>query len=196
MVGRLKRVVANYRAALIDRPHAALAMVIVLVLVEGALAWSLGLHATLAAYLFFGFAGVVLAESDLRTRRLPNRIVLPSIVIEVVLLAIAGAVRGPWHSLGRAAIAGALFAMFLIALRVVYRHRGGVGGGDIKTAMLVGLALGWLGWSVLFAGVLVAFLAELIVGQGLVLLGRLKRGASVPMGPFLFTGAVIAILLR
>ena len=196
MVGRLKQVVTNYRAALLDRPQAALAMVILLVLVEGALAWRVGPHAPLAAYLFFGVVGVVLAVLDLRTRRLPNRIVLPSIVIEVVLLAVATAIRGRWYSLGRATIAGALFAIFLTALSVVYRHRGGVGGGDIKTAMLIGIALGWLGWSVLLVGVLVAFLAQLIVGQGLLALGRLQRGASVPMGPFLFAGAVIAILLR
>ena len=170
-------------------------MGVVLVIVEGAFSWRLDMHAQLAPYLYFGIVGVVLAEFDLSTRRLPNRILLPSIGIELGLFAVASGVNGRWHLLGRAVVAGALFATFLFVLDSVYRRQGGVGGGDVKAAALIGLALGWIGWPSVFAGVLLAFLLQLIAGQFLRMSHRLQPGGALPMAPFLFVGAIVAILL-
>jgi len=195
MVGRLGRALAAYRERILDRPFVAIVTGGVLVVVEGAFLWRLGVHAQLAPYLCFGLVGVVLAEFDLSTRRIPNRIVLPSIVLELALFAVASDVDRHWHLLARAVIAGALFATFLFVLDLASRQRGGIGGGDVKAAALIGLALGWLGWTFIFAGVLLAFFLQLISGQILRMSHRLQRGEAVPMGPYLFAGAVLAILL-
>jgi leader peptidase (prepilin peptidase) / N-methyltransferase len=195
MVGGLRRALADYRKRVLGRPRLAIVMGAVLVVVEGALVWRLGVHAQLAPYLCFGLVGAVLAEYDLSTRRIPNRIVLPSIVLELALFAVASDVDRHWHLLARAIIGGALFATFLLVLDLAYRHQGGVGGGDVKAAALIGLALGWIGWPFVFTGVVLAFLLQLSVVQVLRMSHRLRRGEAVPMAPFLFAGAVVAILL-
>ena len=195
MVGGLRRALEDYRERILGRPRLAIVMGAVLIVVEGAFLWRLGVHAQLAPYLCFGLVGVVLAEFDLSARRIPNRIVLPSIVLELALFAVASDVDRHWYLLARSVIAAALFATFLFVLGLAYRHRGGVGGGDVKVAALIGLVLGWLGWTFVFTGVLLAFLLQLGAGQILRMSHRLQRGEAVPMGPFLFAGAVLAILL-
>jgi leader peptidase (prepilin peptidase)/N-methyltransferase len=194
-MGQLRDAVLRYRVSVRDRPLRAFAVAFIFVLVEAAVMWRFRAHAPVAAYLYFGVAGILAAESDIRTFRMPNRVLMPSIGIEAALLAVASDVAGRWYPLERAAIAGLLFAGYLLLLDRVFRRRGGLGGADVKAAVLIGLALGWLGWFSLFTGVLLGFLSQLIIGFALQFGGRLSRGQPLPVGPFLFAGACIAILI-
>ena len=83
------------------------------------------------------------------------------------------------------ALAAAAFFWLLV---LVTRGRG-MGTGDITLAFFLGL---WLGWPKIAVAVWLAFLIGAIVGLGLILLGRKKFGQTVPFGPFLITGAIIA----
>lgn len=127
---------------------------------------------------------VVLTAIDLRHRLLPDAIVLPATVLVVVIVTVArtGIVA---HLVAGAAIAGVLLVAALLA-------RGGLGMGDVKLALLIGVALGRQTVSALF----VASLASLAVG--LVLVAREGRSAlrrSIPFGPLLALGAVVAYFL-
>ncbi len=127
------------------------------------------------------FLLLVITFIDLDHQLILNRITYPGIVIGLVFSAAQGrAISAALSALGAAGlIAG-----------IVIASRGGMGGGDIKLAGLIGAFLGWPGVAVgLFAG----FLAGGLVG--IVLLGLRMRGRkdAIPFGPALAAGAVVAL---
>jgi leader peptidase (prepilin peptidase)/N-methyltransferase len=140
--------------------------------------------AQVAVLAFFAAVLVVLAVIDVRTRRLPNRIVLPSAaVVLVAQIAIA-----PEHALEWVLAALAAF-LFMLVAHLAYPS--GLGLGDVKLALLLGAALGWAVAAALAIGLLVAGLA------GLALLIRDGWGArkrTIPLGPFLAAGGLVAIM--
>lgn len=148
----------------------------------------------LVAFLGFAAVSIVLSLIDLETKRLPNAIVLPSIVVGVALLAIAAAL-GPagsasgigWATFLRAVAGGATLCAFYAVVRLISPR--GMGGGDVKLAALVGLFLGWCGWATLVVGAFAAFVLGGLFGAGLLLLRRAKRTTAIPFGPWMIAGA-------
>lgn len=149
-----------------------------------------GTIAVAAAYAYLAVVGVVLAVIDTRTHRLPNRIVLPAYPVLAVLFGSACLLGAPWSSLLRAVVAGALlFAFYWVLWRF-----GGVGGGDVKLAGVLGVAAGWAGWHALAIGALVGLVLGGLFGLGLIALRRANRRTALPFGPFMIAGAWIGIL--
>jgi leader peptidase (prepilin peptidase)/N-methyltransferase len=146
----------------------------------------------LPAYLYFVVIAVVLAVIDLESRRLPNVIVLPSYVVLAVLLTASSLWRHDFWPLARAGIGGALLFVFFMVLAAA--QPAGMGFGDVKLAGLIGLALGYLSWSALLIGAFAGFLLGGIAGVVLLARGR-SRDTTIPYGPFLIAGALLAILL-
>jgi leader peptidase (prepilin peptidase)/N-methyltransferase len=153
------------------------------------IAWRFGASPALAAYLFLGALGSVLAVLDVSTRRLPNRIVLPSYPIAVLLLGLASYIAGSWGALARAGIGMVVLGGLFLGLAVVFP--GQLGFGDVKLAGLLGLYLAWFGASVVLTGVLVAWCTAALA----LAVGRLlHRRGSLPLAPFLILGTLLAIL--
>jgi leader peptidase (prepilin peptidase)/N-methyltransferase len=147
----------------------------------------------LAALLYFAAITIALAVIDLDTHRLPNAIVLPSYGVLGGLLAIAAIVTGDVESAARAAAgAGILFAGYLLLALISPR---GMGMGDVKLAGVIGLMLGWFGWSALAVGTLAAFLLGALVGVGLIIARRASRTTGIPFGPWMLGGAWVGIML-
>ena len=148
-----------------------------------------GMTARLPAYLYFIVIGVPLAVIDARTNRLPDRLTLPSYPILIVLLGAAEAASPNQGSMVRAGAAAALLAaLFFVAALV-----GGVGLGDVKLAGLLGLVLGFRGWTTVYTGILAAFVLAAVF-----VLFRAIQGQSrerLPLGPFLMAGTMVAVLL-
>lgn len=143
-----------------------------------------------AAYAYLAVTGVVLAVIDARTHRLPNRIVLPAYPVLAVLFASACVLGAPWSSLLRAIAGGALlFAFYWMLWRA-----GGVGGGDVKLAGVLGAAAGWAGWQALALGALAGLVLGGAFGLALVALRRASRRTAVPFGPFMIAGAAVGIV--
>lgn len=148
--------------------------------------------AALPAYLVLGFACVTLAVIDFDTRLLPDRLTIPAFALVAVLLLVASLVE---HDLGRmlrgleAALAGSAGLLVL-----VFISPGGMGRGDVKFALVLGLALGWLGWDALLAGFAAAFLIGGVAALVAVLVLRMGRKAHIPFGPWLAAGTLLAIL--
>jgi leader peptidase (prepilin peptidase) / N-methyltransferase len=71
---------------------------------------------------------------------------------------------------------------------------GQLGGGDIKLAGLVGLALGWLGWPALLGGAILGFVLAAVASLALLAARRVTMRSAISFGPFLLGGALLAIL--
>ncbi|HET9516409.1 MAG TPA: prepilin peptidase [Actinoplanes sp.] len=155
-----------------------------------AVAARFGLSPELPAYLYLAAIAVALAAIDLDVHRLPHRIVLPSYGVAALLL-VPAAVAGPgWPAAARGVAAAALlFAVyFLISL-----YPQGMGGGDVALAPLLGLYLGWLGWSSVAIGAFAGFLLGGVAGTVLLAARRAQRSTRIPFGPFMLAGAFLAV---
>jgi len=152
-----------------------------------------GLSWALPAFLLLAVASVLLTVIDLRHRLLPNRVLVPTLVLGAGLLLAAAAIEGAWPSLLRAALgAAALFAVFLV-LAVV--SPSGLGMGDVKLAAVLGLFLGWLGWSVVLLGAVAGFVVQAVLALVLLALGRVRRDSELPFGPAMLVGAALTMAI-
>lgn len=118
---------------------------------------------------------------DLAHHIVPNAITYPGIVIGLMMAAAGGRLL---DGILTAAGAGAFF--FLIALV----SRGGMGGGDIKLAAMMGA---FLGWPSVVVALLIAFAGGAMVGVLLIALGVRTRKDPIPFGPALAVGGMIAL---
>ncbi len=146
----------------------------------------------LAAFAFLGIAGVALAQIDAAVQRLPDRLTLPAYPALIALLGAAALVDHAAAALVRALLGGlALLAVYLI---LGIASGGQLGGGDVKLAGLIGLALGWVGWPALIAGACLGFLLAAIVSVALLAARLVSRRSMICFGPYMLGGALLAIL--
>lgn len=147
----------------------------------------------LPAYLWLTAAGVALSAIDLDHKRLPNVIVYPTaVVVGAWLVGMSLVTTQPGLAV-RTALAGvALFAFYLV-LALVYPA--GMGLGDVKLALVLGMALGWLSWSAVVIGTFLAFGLGALVGVAVIAKGRGGRKTAIPFGPFMLVGALLAVFL-
>lgn len=140
-----------------------------------------GIVDTLVA-VFFVTVLVVVSVVDVRTRIIPNRIVLPATVVVL-------AARTVVHPSVVWIAAGAGAAAFLLAAAIV--RPGGMGMGDVKLALLLGVAVGR---SVPLA-LLVALAAAALPSVALLVRhGSRGRAMTIPFAPFLALGGVVALI--
>ncbi|WP_405414543.1 prepilin peptidase [Streptomyces rubiginosohelvolus] len=163
------------------------------VLVCVALAAATGARPELFGWLALAPVAVLLAVVDRRVHRLPDPLTLPLAAAAVLLLGGAALLpghAGSWTSglLGGLALGGFYLLLFLI-------NPNGMGFGDVKLALALGVALGWYGWTVLFVGGFAGFLFGAAYGLALVLLRRAGRRTGIPFGPFMIAGALTGVLL-
>ena len=161
--------------------------------VEVALVWRLGWTAPLAAYLYLGAVLTVAAVIDARTFTMPNALLLPSYPVGIGLLAAAAAADDRWWPLGRAVIAmTALAAFYLVIALVAGGQRLGLA--DVILGGLLGLLLGWVGWSALSTGVILGWVVALVAVVVWRPSRRPGRIPAIPAGPCLWLGALVAVL--
>lgn len=143
------------------------------------------------AVLLAPFAAVLLALAiiDLRTKKLPNRIVYPSVLMSVAYLLLARVAGAP-IDLGDAAIGFFAYGGGMLIVAVIAPR--GMGMGDVKLAGLIGLVLGALG--IRFVGVAAA-MGILIGGVAAVvaLLFGATRKTGIPYGPSMAVGALVSL---
>lgn len=147
----------------------------------------------LAAFAFLGTVGVGLAMIDIDVLRLPDRLTLPAYPAIVALLALAAAADDAPGALAEALIGGLVLAGGYLLLALL--SAGQVGGGDVKLAGLVGMALGWLGGRTVFIGASLAFALAAVVGLALLASRKATLRSSIGFGPYLLGGALVAILI-
>jgi leader peptidase (prepilin peptidase)/N-methyltransferase len=124
---------------------------------------------------------VAISATDLERRIIPNRIVLPA---TVVLLA-AQTILDPSVEWIAAGLGAGLF--FLIAALV---YPGGMGMGDVKLALLMGVVLGRTVPVALMIGMLSALVPSVVL---IARHGKAGRKMTIPFGPFLALGGLVAL---
>jgi leader peptidase (prepilin peptidase)/N-methyltransferase len=146
----------------------------------------------LPAYLYLAAVAVALAAIDLDVMRLPDKIVRPSYGVALLLLVPAAIAAHSLHAAVRGLIAAAVLYAFYWILAILPR---GMGGGDVKLAPLLGLYLGWLGWSSVAVGAFAGFLLGGLVGVALLATRRGGRRSRIAFGPYMLAGTLLAIFL-
>ncbi|WP_344356508.1 A24 family peptidase [Streptomyces gobitricini] len=174
-------------------PSGTVTVPVVTGVVCGALAAATGPRPELVVWLLAAPVAVLLALVDRAVHRLPDRLTLPLAAGTAALLGGAALLpgnAGAWSSalLGGLALGTGYFVLFLV-------NPSGLGFGDVKLALAVGVALGWYGWGVLFVGAFAGFLFGAVYGFGLVALRRASRRSTIPFGPFMIGGALLGVLL-
>ncbi|MFE2945000.1 prepilin peptidase [Streptomyces sp. NPDC059255] len=167
-----------------------------------ALAAATGPRPELAVWLLLAPFALLLAVVDRNVHRLPDQLTLPLALAAAVLLGLATLVPGgpgggggadagrSWTTalLGGVVLGACYFVLFLI-------NPNGMGFGDVKLALSLGVVLGWYGWPVLGVGAFAGFLLGALYGVGLMVLRRAGRKSVIPFGPFMIVGALLGLLL-
>jgi leader peptidase (prepilin peptidase)/N-methyltransferase len=109
------------------------------------------------------------------------------------LLLGAAAVAGSASTNAVRAAAG-MAVMFAIYFALWFAYPKGMGFGDVKLAGVLGLYLGWIGWSTLAVGLLLGWFAGGLLGSVLLATRRAGRKSAIPFGPFMVIGAFAAII--
>ena len=132
---------------------------------------------------------VLLLATDLDQRILPDAVTLPMIpaALAMLLLGWDPLLAGKGFGLASGLAAGVFFPILLFAGSAVFR--GGLGLGDVKLLVSVGLLSGV---SALLSGLLIASLAFGALLVALLALGRVGLRSYVPFGPVIIVAAAIA----
>ena len=150
-------------------------------LLVAACVFSFGLTWDAAVAAFFCAALVAISATDIEHRIIPNRIVLPA--AGVVLAA-----NTMLHPSLEWTVAGVGAALFLLVAALAYPA--GMGMGDVKLALLLGVALGRTVPVAMLVGMISALVPSIVLFARH---GSAARKMKIPFGPFLAFGGVVAL---
>lgn len=168
---------------------------------------------------FFITVLAIVFITDLRKMLIPDRIIIPSIVIAFISLLIITIYKIGFlyyylvsHPIGKyllppqssyfqshaivhlqsfalAVISGLILGGFFLLLIIITRGKG-MGGGDVKLGAFMGLGLG-------FPNILVAVMSAFVIGAlfsvSLIIFGKKGFRSIIPFGPFLVVGSLLAL---
>lgn len=140
---------------------------------------------------------LILSVIDLELYILPNKITYPSILVSLVVIPLLSyaTLDDPPAAIWGALIGGVGFAGFLLIVLLGWElimRKEGMGMGDVKLAILLGLWIGWLNPLLC----LIALIASSVIGLvvGVVILAVRKESRPFPFGPWLALGSIVVIL--
>ena len=125
-----------------------------------------------------------LVYTDLRERRIPNRVVIPAAAIALL----DSCLRGTWRSDLPSGVLAA--TLFLLPIFIYGPEKSGAG--DVKLALFIGI---WGGYPAIVGAILIAALSISILALVTWICGRFDRKATVPMAPFLALGTITMLIL-
>ncbi|WP_241681090.1 prepilin peptidase [Pseudactinotalea terrae] len=147
---------------------------------------------SLLAVLALAGGGVAMSLIDLEHHRLPDKLTAATSVLVLLPIVAEALLTGSWSRLLTATVAAV--ALFVLYLGAAVVYPGGMGGGDIKLAPLLGFVLGWFGLPHAVVGAFAPFLLGVVAVLVLAVRGRVRKGSGVPFGPFMLAGTFAALL--
>ena len=137
--------------------------------------------------------GIWLSWIDLKTHRLPNRIVGWFSASQLLVIVIASQRETSSNRLFAALMISGLNTLIYVILFAI--SRGSLGMGDVKFAFPLGLCVGWYATELWLAAVLGTFvIAGLIATLGM-LTKRMNRNSKLALGPYMFVSTLIICML-
>ncbi len=182
-------------------PRRWLAVEAATVVVFVALGGRFGDDLAIAPMLVLGAALVAVTFVDLEHLRIPDRVTFPALGLALPLVLLVSADHDVTDAVPAALFGSLAFFVLLLVPHLVYPR--GMGFGDVKLALLLGLFLGWVGWEPTdglgraLALVLYALVLGCILGAvfGLVHAAVTKRRGEFPFGPALALGCLVILLV-
>jgi leader peptidase (prepilin peptidase) / N-methyltransferase len=158
-----------------------------------AVAWRVREPLPLLAVAWVALFGVVLAHVDVAVRRLPDRLTFTAAGGALILFGLSAVVDGEYGRLVTAVACALALAAFYLVLVLISPN--GMGLGDAKAALSVGLVAGWFGWGIAVAAAVAGFLLAGLYATALLVLRRAGRKDHIAHGPFLLLGALVSLAL-
>jgi leader peptidase (prepilin peptidase)/N-methyltransferase len=132
---------------------------------------------------------LILSFVDLDLRIIPDKVTLPGIAVGLIVAPLLG-LHGFWDSLlGVLVGGGALYAIGILGELLLKKES--MGGGDVKLAAMLGA---FMGWKLVLVALFIAFFAGAVIGIAVLARRPKDWDSSIPFGPFIAIGAVIALL--
>lgn len=130
---------------------------------------------------------------DADVQRLPDALTLPMAAVLAVVLGVLAAVTSSWSAFGRSVAAAVV--VFLVFLVLALVGGGGMGMGDVKLSLTVGLMSGYLSWIHVFLAVFMAALVGSVWGLGLRVVKGREAAREFAFGPHMVIGAQLVLIL-
>ena len=165
------------------------AIEIITACMSGFVAWHFGVNFITLAALIFVWALIALAAIDLRAKLLPDDITQPLLWLGL-LVNINSTFSNIYYSIIGAMVGYLSLWLIYWSFKLTTRKEG-MGYGDFKLLSAVGA---WLGWNMLPLVILSASLIGTGVSIGLITAAKIKKNASISFGPYLASGAFIALI--
>ncbi len=124
---------------------------------------------------------IAIFVSDLRYSTIPDHLVYPAIFFLLLYLLI----KSQWYTI----FSGIGVGLFFYFLVLITRHKG-MGLGDVKLGLLMGL---FLGFPKVVVALYLAFLTGAILGVILVLTKKKRFKSQIPFGPFLVLATFVSL---
>jgi leader peptidase (prepilin peptidase)/N-methyltransferase len=150
--------------------------------------------------LVLGACLVAISVIDLEHLRIPDRVTFPALALAVPAIVVVSLQHHLPGALRGAAVGSIAYFLLLLVPHLAYPR--GMGFGDVKLALLMGLLLGWLGWApddevlgpvrlVLYA-LMLGCLTGVVFGIGHAAVTR-RRG-EFPFGPALAVACIVVTI--
>ena len=149
--------------------------------------------AELVGFIAAGVGCALLVVVDMAVHRLPDKFVVTTFAALLVSLGVAAATQQQWATFGRALLIALLLVTGYFILAFI--NPAGLGLGDVKFAAVIGLFLGWFGWSEMAVGTVLGFILNGLAAIALVIRRRKARDQEVAFGPSMVLGAILALVV-
>lgn len=157
-------------------------------LMSGLVAWHFGLSSLTLTALIFVWALIALAVIDLNTQLLPDDITLPLLWLGILVNLNNGFTDINSSVMG--AVVGYLSLWSIYWCFKLLTDKEGMGYGDFKLLAAIGA---WLGWAMLPLVIIFSSLIGAVVGISLILRSKHDKNSTIPFGPYLAGGALVAL---
>lgn len=136
--------------------------------------------------------GALSAYVDAQTHRLPNAYTV-AMAIGVTVGVVVGAIISPlWQQRLIGCVAGAL--IWTIPIALLNRLPGGMGGGDVKLAPVLGAMAGSVGIEAAVSSLALSFVLAGFAALWKIVIGSAGTKSRVPMGPWMIGSALMAAI--
>ncbi len=139
---------------------------------------------------------IVISVIDLKLMIIPDEIIIFLVFVGITQFFINLLVRCPSGILFQEMILPSLISAIVLALffglLILITKGNGMGGGDFKLSIILGLFLGYSS----FIAIYLAFMLGGFVALILLLMRKTKFGKQIPFGPFLALGTLIVIFFH